>query len=153
MANGCKVRYRGGHVRAPKLEDPQLAFIGQTMVDEQKSRWKKAVNADGMPAKKLGKKYFFQKRALAGGGTPVRDNRLTGLLIENFTLRKAANGVIRAENTSREGRQHANQAQGYDQMIGFALTDVKVVIDTTQQEYGDYVKKAWIPVGGTTGKP
>jgi hypothetical protein len=153
MANYCKTRYRGGHVRAPKLEDPQMAKIGQLMVDEQKRRWKKAVDADGMAAKKLSVKYFFLKRQYLGGGTPVRDNQITGLLVKNFTLRKATANQIRAENTSREARQHANQAQGYDQMIGFAISDMKVVFDATQQEYGNYVKTAWVPVGSTIGKP
>jgi hypothetical protein len=38
-------------------------------------------------------------------------------------------------------------------MIGFALTDAKVVFDATSVEYGKYVNTAWIPLDATRRRP
>jgi hypothetical protein len=153
MANKVKIKVKQtGRVRAPNLQDPQLAKIGNAMVAAQLDRWSKAVNADGVPAKKLSVRYaiikqkYLHKRAF-------RDNKMTGLLVDNFKLRKAANGMIRAENSTRLARQHATSAAKYDQLIGFAVTDARVVFAATQAEYGEYVKRAWIPLDGTRGNP
>lgn len=151
MANGMKTTVKSGRVRGPNLSDPALKVIGEAMVAAQKDRWSKGIDAAGQSATKLAVRYAIIKQSLLHK-RPVRDNRLTGLLVNNFTLRKAAGGVIRAENTTRLARDHARRANGYDQMIGFALTDFKVVIDGTQAQYGEYAKTAWIPLG-TSGTP
>ena len=52
-------------------------------------------------------KYFFIKRKLRGVGRPVRDMNLSGQTIANFSLRKAAVGQIRAENSTRITRKRA----------------------------------------------
>ena len=136
---------KSGRVRGPNLADPQLAAIGAAMVAAQKDRWAKGVDANGQPAKKLSVRYAIIKQAVLHK-RPQRDNVMTGLLKQNFTLRKAANGVIRAENTTRLARAHATRANSYDQMIGFAVTDAKVIFDGAQAEYGKYVNTAWIPL-------
>lgn len=141
-----KTKVKSGRVRGPNLSDPALKVIGNAMVAAQKDRWAKGIDAAGQPATKLSVRYAIIKQAVLHE-RPIRNNRMTGLLVENFTLRKAANGVIRAENTTRLARQHAMRANGYDQMIGFALTDFKVVIDGAQAQYGEYAKTAWIPLG------
>jgi hypothetical protein len=146
MANGVQIQVtKSGRVRGPNLADPQLAAIGAAMVAEQKDRWSKAIDANGQPARKLSVKYAIIKQAVLHK-RPSRDNVMTGLMKQNFTLRKAANGVIRAENTTRLARQHAQRANSYDQMIGFAVTDAKVIFDGAQAEYGKYVNTAWIPL-------
>ena len=154
MANGVQVTVKkSGRVRGPNLSDPQLAAIGNAMVAAQKDRWAKGIDAAGQPAKKLSVKYSIVKQSVLHK-RPIRDNMMTGLLVKNFTLRKAANGVIRAENTTRLARQHATRANSYDQMIGFAMTDAKVVFDGAQAEYGKYVNTAWIPLDtGRNRKP
>src|SRR5262245_7224379 len=112
MANKVKIKVkRTGRVRTPQLTDPQMKAIGEEMVAAQKERWRDAINANGVPAKKLSIKYFFIKRKLHGGGTPVRDMNLTGKLIKNFQLRKATTNQIRAENTTRKEREKAMGAQ------------------------------------------
>lgn len=141
-----------GRVRGPNLSDPALKQIGDKMVAAQKDRWAKAVDASGQPAKKLSVRYAIIKQA-ALHKRAVRDMRMTGATIANFTLRKAANGMIRAENTTRLERQKALRANSYDQMIGFAVTDTKVVFDEAQAQYGQYVNTAWIPIGGTRRRP
>ena len=78
---------------------------------------------------------------------------MTGQTIKNFTLRKAANGVIRAENTTRLERAKALRANSYDQMIGFALTDAKVIFTAAEAQYGQYVNTAWLPLDGTRRRP
>jgi hypothetical protein len=139
-------------VRAPNLSDPQLKAIGDAMVAEQKARWARSVDAAGQTAKKLSRKYTIIKQAVLHK-RPVRDMSMTGATVKNFQLRKAALGSIRAENTTRLERSKARRANGYDQMIGFALTDTKVVFDGAQAEYGKYVNKAWVPLDGTTRRP
>lgn len=150
--NSAKTTVRTGRVRGPNLSDPQLKAIGDKMVAEQKDRWEKIVNASGSPAKPLSVRYaiikqqYTKKRAF-------RDMVLTGETKKNFTLRKAAEGRIRAENTKKLERQKALRANLYDQMIGFALTDMKAVIGESQAQYGQYVKTAWMPVGATNRRP
>ena len=149
---GMKVKYKGGRIRTPKLTDPALIRIGNATVAEQKARWAKGMSANGVPAKKLSVRYAIIKQQKLHK-RPIRDNQMTGALIANFSLRKATNDVIRAENTTRMARQHANQSQQYEEMIGFALTDARVVIAASQKEYGAYVEKAFIPLGDTIGRP
>jgi hypothetical protein len=141
-----------GRVRGPNLSNPQLRIIGDKMVAEQKARWSRVVNAEGNPAKKLSVKYAIIKQQYTHKRA-VRDMVMTGATLANFTLRKAAEGRIRAENTTRLERAKALRANKYDQMIGFALTDVKVVTDEAQTQFGDYVTKAWFPLDGTKGRP
>lgn len=141
-----------GRMRGPNLSDPQLKAIGDKMVAEQKARWAKAVDADGQPAKPLGVRYAIIKQSFTHK-RPVRDMKVTGATVANFTLRKAADGKIRAENTTRLERAKALRCQGYDQMIGFAISDAKVVFAEAQAQYGQYVNTAWIPIGGTRRRP
>jgi hypothetical protein len=153
MAGGVQITVpKTGKVRGPNLSDPQLKAIGDAMVAEQKARWGKSIDAGGQPAKKLAVRYAIIKQAVLHKRA-VRDMRLTGATIANFTLRKAADGRIRAENTTRLERAKALRANSYDQMIGFANSDAKVVFDETQVQYGKYVQTAWIPITGTNRRP
>ena len=142
-----KIKTRGGRIRTPKLDNGTLTEIGNKLVLEQKQRWAKSIDSSGQTAKKLSVKYFFEKRGFMGGGSPKRDNKMTGLMVQNFALRKAIDGVIRAENTSRAGRQHARQSQGFEEMIGFAGSDVVAAMEASKKAYGQWMTKAWIPVG------
>jgi ABC-type xylose transport system substrate-binding protein len=153
MANGVSITVKQtGRIRGPNLSDPQLRRIGEEMVEAQKQRWAKAVDAQGQPAKKLSVKYAIIKQAYRHQ-KPVRDMLMTGGTVANFTLRKAANGAIRAENTTRLARAKALRANSYDQMIGFAVSDIKVVFNETQAQYGQYVRTAWVPMSGTNRRP
>jgi len=143
---------QSGRVRGPNLSDPQLKAIGDKMVAEQKARWARATDAAGQPGKKLSVRYAIIKQKYTHK-RPVRDMFMTGKTVANFSLRKAAGGVIRAENTTRLERAKAMRANKYDQMIGFAVTDAKVVFDEAQNQYGQWLQRAWIPVGATTRRP
>ena len=68
-------------------------------------------------------------------------------MIQNFTLRKAINGVIRAENTSRLARKHALGSQTAEEMIGFAGSDVALAMKASEKACGKWMTKAWIPIG------
>lgn len=143
---------RTGRVRPPTLDDPQLKAIGDKMVAEQKARWARATDAAGQSAQKLSVRYAIIKQAILHKKA-VRDMSMTGATVKNFQLRKASNGTIRAENTTRLERSKARRANGYEQMIGFALTDAKIVFDASQTEFGTYVNRAWIPLDGTNRRP
>ena len=148
MADAVKVTLKkSGRLKPPVLTDPVLTKIGEEIVRKQKERWSKSVSANGDKAAPLSKPYLFRKAKIRRTNRPVRDMHLTGLLRDNFTLRKAANGIIRAEPTSREGRKHATSANAKDQMIGFSGTDVKTVYDETSAAYGKLAKEMWIPIG------
>ena len=137
-----------GRVKAPRLDNGQLTKIGNLMVKTQKERWAKGLNASGNNAKPLSKKYTFIKKKFRGVNRPLRDNQMTGVLVANFTLRKALDNVIRAENTSREARAHANRALGFDEMIGFSGPDQVDLFRSVQAEYGAWAKKAWFQIRG-----
>jgi hypothetical protein len=139
---------RTGHVKKPNLDNGKLTRIGNRMVKEQKARWEKHINANGQQAKPLNKKYVFIKKKVRNVGRPYRDNNLTGVMLKNFILRKAINGVIRAENTSREARQHARQAQLHEEMIGLSGSDQAALYRDVQTAYGALAKNAWYQVNG-----
>lgn len=143
---------RTGRIRPPNLPDLQLKAIGLQMVLDQKARWAAGVNADGIPAKKLSVRYAIIKQAVLHK-RPKRDMTMTGRTVANFQLRKAANGIIRAENTTKLERQKCQTVQLYDQMIGFSLSDAKNVFQDIEKEFGKYVGTAWIPLDGTTRRP
>jgi hypothetical protein len=148
MADGPKINVKKtGRVREPNLADPQLRAIGDVMVAAQKARWDDGLNADGLPGKKLSKRYFFIKRKYTRQVSPIRDMKMTGDTLKNFALRKAANGVIRAENTTRETRRRANKAQDSEQMIGLSGSDQVAIFRASQLQYGILLQKAWVPIG------
>jgi hypothetical protein len=144
--NPIKVK-QTGRIRPPNLDNGQLTAIGKEMVVAQKLRWSQAVNTTGTAARQLSKRYLFIKKKYRRVNRPVRDMRMTGLTIDNFQLRKAINGVIRAENTSREGRRRAQRAQQYEDMIGFAGSDQIVVFREAQAQYGKWLQRAWVLIG------
>jgi hypothetical protein len=127
-----------------------MTRIGKEMVARQKARWAAHKNASGNEAKPLSKKYVFIKKRIRGGGTQYRDNHLSGVMIENFLLRKAIGKEIRAENTSRIGREHARGQDKYEHMIGFSGPEQSALFKDAKKEYGQYLKSAWIPLSGQT---
>jgi len=136
-----------GRVKLPMLDDPQMKAIGDVIVKEQKQRWDDGITADGIPGRKLSRRYFFIKRKFTKQVNPIRDMKMTGDTVANFSLRRASRGVIRAENTTRETRKRATTAQKYADMIGFAASDQIALFRACQAQYGEYVKKAWVPLG------
>ena len=138
---------RTGRVQAVNLDNGALSFIGKIMVLEQKARWAKGINADGNAAKKLSVKAAVMKAKLRSTNRPIRDMQMTGGTLANFQLRKAINGVIRAENTTREARRKATRANSYEQMIGFSGTDQIKLFQASKIQYGKWLKKAWVPIG------
>lgn len=148
MAGPVSVKVKKtGRLKKPTLDHGPLTAIGTDMVAKQKQRWAQGINADGMRAKPLSKPYLYKKAKIRRTNRPIRDLNLTGLLLSNFTLRKAINGVIRAEATSRAARKHAVSAQQGDQMIGFSGSDVKEVYEGAEKQYGILARKMWVPIG------
>lgn len=149
MASGgfsFKVK-KSGRIKPPNLDHGKLTEIGLQMVAAQKKRWELGLNASGNRAKPLTKRYAFLKRGIRRIQNPVRDMYLTGLTRDNFGLRKAIDNQIRAENTSRETRKRAQRSQNYEQMIGFSGQDQVAVFKASLTAYGEYLKKAWVPLG------
>ncbi len=137
-----------GRIKPPRLDNGKLTRIGLQLVTAQKKRWSEGINASGNAAKPLSKPYLFIKKNYTHQNRPIRDNKITGVLVENFQLRKAINNVIRAENSTRMARDHANRAQNAEQMIGFAGADQVVLFNASQRAYGEYLKTAWVPLNG-----
>ena len=136
-----------GRVRKPNLDNGDMTAIGQEMVAAQKARWAAGVNADGAKARPLSRRYTYIKAKVRRTNRPIRDMHLSGILLNNFTLRKAINNVIRAEPTSRVARdQHAKPANKIEQMIGFSGSDIKASYDEIAKRYGDLARRMWIPV-------
>jgi len=135
-----------GELLPPNLTSPQLKAIGQVMVRAQKDRWSRGINADDHSARPLHK--VTAKGKSTYGAKPIRNMVMTGLMEENFTLRKATMTEIRAENTSREARKHARQAQWFEQMIGISPSDRDAIFAATYRAYSAYLKRAWKPKNG-----
>jgi predicted TIM-barrel fold metal-dependent hydrolase len=135
-----------GRVRPANLDHGPLTIIGTEMVKAQKLRWSKGINAAGNRAKPLARKSLFIKAKFRHTNRPIRDMQMTGGTIQNFTLRKAINNVIRAENTSRNTRSKAQRAQKYEDMIGFAGSDQITVFNSAQVQYGRWLQTAWVPI-------
>lgn len=148
MADAVKIEVKKtGRIRAPVLDHGALTRIGTEMLAAQKQRIGRGLNTSDSQAKPLSKPYLFKKAKIRRTNRPIRDLKLTGLLMENFTLRKAANGIVRAEPTSREARKHALAAVEKDAMIGFAGSDLKTVYEGAEEQYGQLAKKMWVPIG------
>ena len=149
MAKGLTVAVkRTGRIKPATLDHGPLTEIGRAMVLAQKARWARGVNANDQSAKPLSKRYLFAKQKIRGVHRPIRDMHLSGETIANFQLRKAINGVIRAENTTRKTRARARGAEKYDEMIGLAGSDQIVIFRNAQAQYGKALQKAFVPLSG-----
>lgn len=135
-----------GQLAPPLLSQSQMVDIGQAMVTAQKDRWAKGINAAGVTAAPLHRVTAKAKRTF--GKKPIRDMNMTGLVRNNFTLRKATATEVRAECTSSEARRHARSAQRFEQMIGFAPQDELAVFAHAYRAYGLYLQRAWRPSRG-----
>jgi hypothetical protein len=137
-----------GQIAAPVLNPAQLRGIGEEMVRSQKARWSRGVNIYDHNALPLARVTAKGKATYRGMGSPKRDMVMTGLTSDNFTLRKATMQEIRAENTSREGRRRARQAQSFEPMIGLAPSDQDNIFAAAYRAYGVYLQRAWRPTRG-----
>ena len=134
---------RTGRIKEPNLSNSRMADIGHDIVAAQLLRWSKGINAYGQPAKQLSKKYFFVKKKVTGQWRPFRDNKMTGALVKNFSLRKATQNEIRAEPTQRLTRMESLRAEQYDHMTGFADSDLDVMGKSMGAAYTQWSKTAW----------
>jgi len=139
---------RSGRLRPPKLTDAELTRIGRIVVANQKARWAAGINANGITAKPLNRRYFFVKRAFRKIADPIRDNEMTGDLKGNFQLRRAGNWVIRAQPTARLPRQKAMRAEQYEEMIGFSPAEQVIVAYEFSQVIMRYANQMWQPSSG-----
>lgn len=137
-----------GLLKPPTLTQTQLTEIGQRMVLGQKARWAAGINTDDQRAAPLKKKTAQIKRKYKGQTHPIRDMDMTGLVKRNFTLRKATMTMIRAENTSNEGRRRARVAQRFESMIGLSPSEERAVFQHAYSAYRQYVNQAWVPKRG-----
>ena len=137
---------QSGQLAPPVLSPAQRLELGQVMVDTQKARWAKGINAAGQPAAPLHKTTAKAKRTF--GRRPIRDMEMTGLVRQNFSLRKASEVELRAENTTVEARRHARQAQLFEKMIGWAPQDETIFFAHAYRAYSVYLKRAWRPTRG-----
>jgi hypothetical protein len=149
--DGISVRVtKSGKILPARRDNGGLTRIGDSMVELQLKRWSLGLNATGNPGKKLRIKSFAEKRQylkkLGDRRAVIRDNNMTGALRKSFSLRKAIAGYIRAEPTTRDGRAHANRAQGADEMIGFAGYEQVNIYEKSFEEYGRIFTKAWVPI-------
>jgi hypothetical protein len=138
---------RSGRLKPPVFTDYELARIGKIVVQNQKARWAMGINANGMKAKPLNRRYYFVKKAFRHIPDPIRDNEMTGDLKQNFQLRKAGNMTIRAQPSARLPRQKALRAEQYEEMIGFSPPEIAIVGAEFAALTVKYSKAAWQAMG------
>ena len=166
MANVKVSVKRTVRLKAPKLDGGALTRIGTVMVASIKARIARGQDADGKKALPLSKSYaifksgYLKKNRGIGTNRPIRDLSLTGVSMQNYTLRRAMDNVIRADATTRmarlkltEGQRQQRKAKGVistlgiSQMFGWEGKNVAEVLAETRKEYGKYAKNAVIPIG------
>jgi hypothetical protein len=157
---------RSVRLRGPNLDNGVLTKIGEVMVSTIKARIAQGLDADGNKALPLSRSYaifkagYLKKNRGIGTNRPIRDLSLSGASLQNYTLRRAADNVIRADATTRMARLKLTQGQqqqrkrkgvtstlGTSQMFGWEGRNVADVLAETRKQYGDLVKKAVIPIG------
>jgi hypothetical protein len=157
---------RSVRLRGPNLDNGALTKIGEVMVSTIKARIAQGLDADGNKALPLSRSYaifkagYLKKNRGIGTNRPIRDLSLSGESLQNYTLRRAADNVIRADATTRMARLKLTQGQqqqrkkkgvtstlGTSQMFGWEGRNVADVLAETRKQYGDLVKKAVIPIG------
>ena len=157
---------RSVRLRGPNLDNGALTKIGEVMVATIKARIAQGMDADGNKALPLSRSYaifktgYLKKNRGIGTNRPIRDLSLSGVSMQNYTLRRAADNVIRADATTRmarlkltEGQQQQRKKKGVtstlgvSQMFGWEGRNVADVLAETRKQYGKFVKKAVIPIG------
>ena len=157
---------RSVRLRGPNLDNGALTKIGEVMVATIKARIAQGRDADGNKALPLSRSYaifktgYLKKNRGIGTNRPIRDLSLSGVSMQNYTLRRAADNVIRADATTRMARLKLTQGQqqqrkkkgvtstlGVSQMFGWEGRNVADVLAETRKQYGNFVKKAVIPIG------
>jgi hypothetical protein len=157
---------RSVRLRGPNLDNGALTKIGEVMVSTIKARIAQGLDADGNKALPLSRSYaifkagYLKRNRGIGTNRPIRDLSLSGVSMQNYTLRRAADNVIRADATTRMARLKLTQGQqqqrkkkgitstlGTSQMFGWEGRNVADVLDETRKQYRDLVKKAVIPIG------
>jgi len=140
---GFKVK-KSGRFQLPDLDGGFYQAIGTEMVRSMRARIARGRNAYGQMAKPLSKGYAKQKMTYRKIANPIRDMNMTGLAMNNFRLRKANAGVIRADITEAEPRRHALRAQSFEHMFGWAPQDKANVTKLCKLKYGVASKNAWV---------
>ena len=157
---------RSVRLRGPNLDNGALTKIGEVMVATMKTRIAQGMDADGNKALPLSRSYaifktgYLKKNRGIGTNRPIRDLSLSGVSMQNYTLRRASDNVIRADATTRMARLKLTQGQqqqrkkkgvtttlGTSQMFGWEGRTVVAVLAETKKQYGNFAKKAVIPIG------
>lgn len=157
---------RSVRLRGPNLDNGALTKIGEVMVATIKARIAQGRDADGNKALPLSRSYaifktaYLKKNRGIGTNRPIRDLSLSGVSMQNYTLRRAADNVIRADATTRMARMKLTQAQqqqrkkkgatttlGTSQMFGWEGRNVADVLAEARKQYGNFVRRAVIPIG------
>lgn len=166
MANLKVSVKRSVRLRGPNLDNGALTKIGEVMVATIKARIAQGLDADGNKALPLSRSYaifkagYLKRNRGIGTNRPIRDLSLSGVSMQNYTLRRASDNVIRADATTRMARLKLTQGQeqrrknkgvtttlGTSQMFGWEGRNVVDVLAETKKQYGNFVKKAVIPIG------
>lgn len=153
-------------LRPPKLDGGALTKIGMVMLTQIKERIASGIDADGRKALPLSKYYsifkagFLKKNKGTGTNRPIRDLSLTGASMQNYTLRRALDNVIRSDATTRAARQKLTEGQsqvrkskgvaqtlGASQMFGWDGKSTTEVMKETEAQYGKFIRSVVIPVG------
>lgn len=132
-----------GQLKALKLNAAQYRQLGNAMLDANKKRIRRGINAAGNPAKPLSKKYQRIKKKKRGVTRAIRDMWLTGLTMNSYQIVRAHSGVIRAEPRTAEGRKRAWAAQRLEPMFGFTPAEEKAVQKEARAMFGRNTRVLW----------
>lgn len=137
-----------GRLKFMNLSRDQLQGIGNRIAAAQVSRWLQGINAQGQPAKPLSKGYAAQKARFTGNPQPKRDNWLTGAMANDFTVRRAGDNKILIYPEQPANRDAAAHSEQYENMIGFAPSDERLVYSEITAAFAALAIEAWEPVNG-----
>lgn len=148
-----KIKYNGSKVRLYGFgpEKYQMFKLGQFALATVKARVAAGKGSDDAPMPPLKKRYAIQK-SKAGAGNK-RDLRLTGAMLDNFSVRSASATEVRLDITSRTGRQKARTNERRAPWFGFSTADTKAIYGMAQRMFKGMVVDFAAKVRGVRARP
>lgn len=125
-----------GTMKAPKLTTAEYRALGEEIVAAMKRRLARGINNEGNPAYPLSDYYARIKAKIRRTRHPIRDLHLTGMTLNDFQVRRAWGGIIRAGPQLPTARKRALLAQLIDPLIGFTDYEQRAVVKRVRQLYG-----------------
>lgn len=169
MASGQRVRFFGAEIGFTELQMFALGNFGVEVIKERVSR---AIGSDDAPmpalksrkAKRWSKsqkryveygresKFSYANRKKDAGLQPIRDLRVSGDMLDDFSVRSVSASEVRMDITTAESRMKARVNEIRAPWFGWSPSDMVKLIARARQMFGDMVQDIGVTMAGRFGK-